>query len=202
MFVKPTDIHQLLDPTSCHPYHCKKGIPYSQTLKLTRTCSGNSNFDKRCNKLESWLFEKGYSEKMVRKQVFRACEHSRESLLEKVKSESDQKKLTFNITYYPVFQNVRNILQELHILLTPDEEHKKILQDIPVVGFRDGKSLKDCYFRVKLRNVEIPGRSESCGKGNCQVCHAIQTLLLPKPVEKHLKFKVGYLTVTRKVVHL
>ena len=24
LFVKPTDTHQFLDPTSCHPYHCKK----------------------------------------------------------------------------------------------------------------------------------------------------------------------------------
>ena len=40
---------------------------------------------------------------------FTAREHSRESLLEKVKSQPDQNKLTFNITY-PVFQNVRNIL--------------------------------------------------------------------------------------------
>ena len=107
---------------------------------------------------------------MVRKQVLQACEHSRDSLLEKVKSESDQKKLTFNITYYPVFQNVRNILQELHILLTPDQE---VFQDIPVVGFRNGKSLKDHLVRVKLPNVEIAGRSESCGTGNCQVCDYI-----------------------------
>ena len=27
LFVKPTDTHQFLDPTSSHPYHCKKGIP-------------------------------------------------------------------------------------------------------------------------------------------------------------------------------
>ena len=107
---------------------------------------------------------------MVRKQVLWACEHSRESLLKKFESESDQKKLTFNIAYYPVFQNVRNILQELHILLTPDQEHKKVFQDIPVVGFRSGKSLKDHLFRAKLPNVEIARRFESCGKGNCQVC--------------------------------
>ena len=44
---------------------------------------------------------------MVRKQVLGARAHSRQSLLEKVKSESNQKKLTFNITYYSVFQNVR-----------------------------------------------------------------------------------------------
>ena len=173
LFVKLTDTHQFLDPTSCHPYHCKQGIPYSQRLRLNRICSDNSNFHKRCNELESWLFEKGYSEKMVRKQVLRAREHSRESLLEKVKSESNQRKLTFNITYYPVFQNVRNILQELHILLTPDQEHKKVFQDIPVVGFRNGKSLKDHLVRAKLPNAEIAGWSESCGKGNCQVCDYI-----------------------------
>ena len=101
MFVKPTDTHQFLDPTSCHPYHCKKGIPYSQTLRLNRICSDNNNFDKRCNELESWLFEKGYSEKMVRKQILRAREHSRESLLEKVKSEFRSKQT--DIQYYLLF---------------------------------------------------------------------------------------------------
>ena len=42
LFVKPTDTHQFLDPASCHPYHCKKDIPYSQTLRLNRICSNNS----------------------------------------------------------------------------------------------------------------------------------------------------------------
>ena len=66
---------------------------------------------------------------MVRKQVSRARENSRESLLEKVKLEFDPKKLTFNITDYPVSQNVRNILQDLHIFLAPEQEHKKVFQD-------------------------------------------------------------------------
>ena len=34
LFVKPTDADQCLDPTSCHPYHCKKAVPYSQALRL------------------------------------------------------------------------------------------------------------------------------------------------------------------------
>ena len=28
LFVKPTDTHQFLDPTSTHLYQCKKIIPY------------------------------------------------------------------------------------------------------------------------------------------------------------------------------
>ena len=75
---------------------------------------------------------------MVRKQVLQAHEHSGQSLLEKVKSKSNQKKLL-------------STFSKLHISLTPDQEHNALL-----------------------------------------------TLLLSKPVVKHLKFKVGYLTVTLK----
>ena len=76
-FVKPADTHQFLDPTSSLPYHCKIGIPYSQALRLNRICSDNTNFDKRCNDLEKWLIERGYNKKMIRNQILRAREHSR-----------------------------------------------------------------------------------------------------------------------------
>ena len=73
-----------------------------------------------------------------------------------------------------VLRNIsRNILQELHFLLTPDQERKKVFQDIPVVGFCNGKSLKDHLVSAKLTNVEIRGTSESCGKRNFQVCDFI-----------------------------
>ena len=122
LFVKPTDTHQFLDHSSSHPYHCKKGIPYSQALRLNRICSDNESFDKRCNDLEGCLMERGYKGKMLRKQVLRAREHSRKDLLEREKTETSEAKITFNITYYPVFQNIRNTLQELHLLLAPDKE--------------------------------------------------------------------------------
>ena len=35
------------------------------------------------------------------------------------KERKKKQKLTFNITYYPAFQNIRNILQELNLLLGP-----------------------------------------------------------------------------------
>ena len=45
-------------------------------------------------------------------------------------------KLTFNITYYPAFQN-RNISQKLHLLLAPYKEHKKVFPNVTVVGFHN-----------------------------------------------------------------
>ena len=59
LFVKPTDVHQFLDPTFCHPYHCKKGITYSQHLRLNRICLDNEIFDRHSNDLEKWLMKRG-----------------------------------------------------------------------------------------------------------------------------------------------
>ena len=69
--------------------------------------------------------ERGYNEKMIRKQILRAREHSRNDLLEREKPQVSEQKLTFNITYYPAFQNVRVIMEELHILLTPNKEQRR-----------------------------------------------------------------------------
>ena len=59
--VKSTDTHQYLHATSCHVYHSKKSIPYSQALRFNRICSENQFLDKRCNGLEEWLKNRGYN---------------------------------------------------------------------------------------------------------------------------------------------
>ena len=72
LHIKSTDTHQFLDSTSCHPYHCKKSITYSQALRYNRICSDNKKFDQGCNDLEKWLMERGYSERMLRTQILKA----------------------------------------------------------------------------------------------------------------------------------
>ena len=87
--------------------------------------------------------ERGYNGNMIRKQTLRAQGYSRKDLLESETAETSKLKLTLNITYFQVFQSIRNILQELHLLLAPDKEHKKVFPHVPVVGFCNGKTLKD-----------------------------------------------------------
>ena len=108
--------------------------------------------------------ERGFNEKMIRKQILRAREHSRNDLLEREKPQMPENKLTFNITYYPAFQNVRAIMGELHILLTPNKRHKEVFSDVPVIGFRNGRSLKDFLVRATLLKLNESGRCEPCGK--------------------------------------
>ena len=161
--VKPTDSHQYLHSSSCHPYHCKKGIPYSQALRLNRICSDPNSFDRRCNDLEKWLIERGYSEREVRKQIIRARGFSRDSLLDRKNTREEQKKITFNLIYYPVFQNVKKLLAELHLLLSPDVAHKAVFTNVPIIGFKNDRSLKDHLVRAVLLKVDAEGGSKPCG---------------------------------------
>ena len=56
-------------------------------------------------------------------------------------------RITFNITYYPIFKNMISILKELYILLTPDKQRKKVRRkvfiDIPRIGFKNGNSFNN-----------------------------------------------------------
>ena len=101
LYVKPIDTHQYLEFSSCHPYHRKKRIPYSQALRFNRISSNNVFFDQRCNELEHWLHERGYSERVVRQEISKARKIPRNKLLEKERNHPEENKLTFNSNITP-----------------------------------------------------------------------------------------------------
>ena len=84
-------------------------------------------FNQCCNDLEKWLMEIGYGKKMVRTQILKVSGGFRINLTEWENTKTSESMLNFNIAYYPAFQNVRSILQELQIFLAPDKEHKNFL---------------------------------------------------------------------------
>ena len=61
-------------------------------------------------------------------------------------------------------------MEELHILLTPNKEHKKVFCKVPVIGFRNGKVLQDFLVRGTSPKLNDGGRCEPCGKNTCLVC--------------------------------
>ena len=48
---------------------------------------------------------------------------------------------------------LKNVLSEIHLLLTPDREHGKVFERIPIVGFRRGKRLKGILVRAKVASL-------------------------------------------------
>ena len=81
--------------------------------------------------------------------------------------------MSLNIEYNPVFGNLSKVLKELHCVLQTDEQHKKVFSDTPLVGFRNGKSLKNILVRAKLPKMEEPDKQlgcRRCTRANCEVC--------------------------------
>ena len=167
LYVKPTDTHQYLHASSCHVYHSKRAIPYSQALRLNRICSEPQFFDKRCNQLEEWLAKRGYKDSLVREEILKARKFKRSDLLSRERADRKPPKLVLNITYHPKFAKLKSILSKIQILLTPNGEHQKVFDSVPVVGFKRGKSLKDLLVRSKLPKID-QGETPS---GSCGHCH-------------------------------
>ena len=82
LYTKPTDTHQYLEFSSCHPWHCKKSIPYSQALRLRRICSEEGDFIKRTSELKQYLYDRGYEKKLVDEQIDKASKVNRDEALQ------------------------------------------------------------------------------------------------------------------------
>ena len=68
--------------------------------------------------------------------------------MDRKSTREEQKKKSVNLTYYPVFQNFKKILAELHLLLTPDVAQKAVFTKVPTIGFKNDRNLKDHLVRA------------------------------------------------------
>ena len=169
LHIKPTDTHQYLEFSSCHEYHSKKFIPYSQALRFNRICSKNRFFDNRCNQLECWLKDRGYNEKAVKQQILKVRKFTRKDLRNQDPKTKGRNKHVFNFTYDRAYSKLKHILN-INLLLTPDSQHRKVFPEVPIVGFNRGKSLKDLLVRVKVPvEKERDGKSCGCLGKRCEV---------------------------------
>ena len=62
--------------------------------------------------------------------ILKGRTQSREFILDKQKLSRNDYRVTYNIMYYPVLKNIGNILEQLHNLFAPDEQHRKVFTDI------------------------------------------------------------------------
>ncbi|XP_072041052.1 uncharacterized protein [Amphiura filiformis] len=120
LYSKPTDKHTYLLPSSCHPPHTFSGIPYSQALRVRRICSDPEEEDRHLNNLRSNLLKRAYDPNTIDKQIGKAKQQDRKSLLTyKPKKKMDRVPLV--TTYNPAFNNIRSIIsRHLHILDADD----------------------------------------------------------------------------------
>ena len=69
LHMKRTDRHQYLHYLSSHPEHTKRCIVYSQTLRVSRLCSLEKDFNYHNLNMEEWFIKRGYPESVIDKEM-------------------------------------------------------------------------------------------------------------------------------------
>jgi hypothetical protein len=110
LYSKETDKVRYLLPSSCHPAHTFKSLPYSLALRLVRICSDTSDLKKRFTELEEMLLSRNYKRTIVKAAIEKASNQNRTEIIKKVdKTKTDRVVLAF--TYHPKLPSVSNIVK-------------------------------------------------------------------------------------------
>ena len=172
LYTKPTDKHQHLLYSSCHPLHTKKAIPFSLALRLRRICSTDAAFHTRTAQLTTYLLKRGYNRNFVNKQIRRAADIPRQLTLQ-TKDINKPKRIPFITTFNPSLPHISHIIKKHFNLLLSSNRCKSVFQHPPVVAFRRSPNLRDLLVTAKLpfnsTNPQLPSGSFRCGK-NCATC--------------------------------
>ena len=95
-------------------------------------------------------------------------------MLDRLKEKKNNDRLTLTLTYHLSLKNFQNVLHEAHNFLIPNKEHRKVFRDnLPMIGWRKPKSLKDPlvlklnadHLQIKVHLVGLDANL-SCYLGN------------------------------------
>ncbi|XP_072020421.1 uncharacterized protein [Amphiura filiformis] len=171
LYSKPTDSHQFLHWTSCHPKHTKSSLPYSLAFRLNRICSSPETLQKRKVELECFLKARGYPGSVINRQINKALEIPRSDALEPKTPDSDNpERIPLVITYHPSLPKLSQILHKHLRILHSSDRCKKAIPNLPMVAYRRSANIKDMIVRSSLPPAQPPHRG-SIACGSCTLCN-------------------------------
>ena len=171
IYSKPTDPHKYLNPSTEHPEHVSKGIPYS--------CSDRSVGDKifidKLVEYKGYLLDSGYNSQKIDKQFLKVAQIPR--LLEgwqskrQTRQEETGIKVNFVVSHDPTFPDIREAINRHYHILKGDEQCARLFPKgmFRVCSRRGNRNLKECI--APTRHVG-PKRVDEQNRGNwkCGSC--------------------------------
>ena len=183
LFTKPTDRKAYLHRKSYHPSSTKKSIAFSQACRLRRICTDLTDFWEHANKLKNDLVARGYKEQEVSREIQRAAELDRRTLLT-YKEKETSSRIPLIVTYNQNLPNLKGILDATwdHIKINPTTHTK--FPEKPIICYKRNRNLRDeigqttiSKNRVVRKRTSNRGRCSPClGRSDCLCCkHIIGT---------------------------
>ena len=161
LYFKPIDTNQYLLPSSCHPPHVTKSIPYSQALRIRQIFSTDKSLKTRLDQLKNNLKRRGYKQSIIKKSFSKANNISRSSLLQ-YKEKQKCKRTPCVLTYHPCLRNSFNTIRGHWTSVEKNSKLSKVFPEPPMVAFKQPNSLRNLLVWVEMSkpNTTI-GKSHS-----------------------------------------
>ena len=178
LYSKPTDTHQYLQWSSCHPKHTKQSLPYSLAFRLRRICSSDDTLNTRITQLKDHLMARGYPTKVIEREIKKAISIPRDQALQPQQTDTKSKdRVPFVVTYDPSHSTLATAIHKYLPILHSSRRCKEAISEAPMVAFRRPCNIKDKLVRTTLKApsaVSLGKGFNPCGK--CAACkHQHQT---------------------------
>ena len=175
LYTKPTDSHQYLHSSSCHPRHCKDGIAYSQALRIRRICTNDSDFSQHASDLKTNLTTRGHSAAKVQQAINKVKSLPRSDVLKrKPRSKEPLRRVPLVVTFNPKLPPIRDITNDNHHILHTSDRLQRAVPDPPILAYRRPRNLRDFLVRAEVpplsNPVPSPHGTFKCEANRCVVC--------------------------------
>ena len=147
LYVKPTDKHQYLLKSSCHPSHTKQSIPFSMALRLRRICSTDEFFNTRSDALASHLIKRGYKYRFIKDEIDKVRQIPRSRAL-KTSTKKESNRIPFVVTFNPALPNIPQVISSNLNILRSSQCCQAAFPFPPLISYRRCNNLRDILVRA------------------------------------------------------
>ena len=180
LYEKPTDSHNYLHYTSCHPEHTKSSLPYSQFLRIKKICTKEEDFEKHSHKIYQHFVRREYPKRVLDKALSQVKAKNRLDLLQKnLETKDKEDKKLFSITTYNPNGNIaKKVIKSSWDLLSRSCATRPLYEQRIVFGLRRNKNLRDLLVKSTLpqeQNITVPlsQTQNTCAYKKCRYCPQI-----------------------------
>ena len=179
LHTKPTDKHQYLLKTSCHPNHTKSVIPFSLFLRIRRICSADPFFDQRGRELIEYLTKRGYSRTSLQRDANPARSIPRHTTLQPQEQKFAKTNQTrFVRPFKPALPKISYVVNKYTTLPQSTVNCKKAFPNPPAVDYRRNASLRDLLVHSTLSHENSSSQQAAginkCNHPRCLTCSCLR----------------------------
>ncbi|KAK7087139.1 hypothetical protein V1264_021228 [Littorina saxatilis] len=169
VFYKETTTQAYVHFDSSHPPATKRGIPFSEFLRLRRLCSNDGDFHTRCIEMASFFLGRGYPQSVIDDAFAKASKKTRESALEQSTPPVNDRP-TVCITFHPHTVPICRIIRSNWHILAKSAKFADTFKKGPLFAYKRDRNLRDMLVHSSLRPGPSISGTVSCAKPNCKAC--------------------------------